>query len=99
PTAGTVSGGGSTPVTVSLNQAAASYPLGIYRGTIWFTNLSTTVVQSRQFALRSGQIDYFTEIFTNANNDLGNEILTFTPDGSTNFYSACREAALSFPTD
>jgi len=99
PMTGIISGGGSMPVTVSLNETAASYPLGIYRGAIVFSNLNTTVVQSRQFTLQSGQLDYFTEIFTNASNDLDNETLTFTPNGSTNFYAACREAALSFPTD
>ena len=40
-----------------------------------------------------------TELFDTSDNDLAFSTLTFTPDGSANFYAACREAATSFPTD
>ncbi|MCX7049153.1 MAG: C25 family cysteine peptidase [Candidatus Sumerlaeota bacterium] len=43
--------------------------------------------------------DYFTEIFLNADNDLAWSSLTFTPDGSSSFYRACRTAAAGFPVD
>jgi len=45
------------------------------------------------------QIDYFTELFDASDNDLANQTLSFMPDGSANFYQACREPAASFPSD
>jgi hypothetical protein len=45
------------------------------------------------------QPDYFTEIFTQADNDLDSTTLTFTPDGSTDFYSLCTGAATGFPAN
>ena len=63
-----------------------------------FTNLSTTGVRTRTFVFRVGQPDYFTELF-DAATTIWHSNLTFTPDGSTNFYSVCLEPAASFPTD
>lgn len=40
----------------------------------------------------------FTEVF-NGDNDMDNQTLTFTPDGSGNYYKLCREEADSFPTN
>jgi RHS repeat-associated protein len=37
--------------------------------------------------------------FSHHPNELDNQTLTFTPDGTPNFYSACREATAVFPTD
>jgi secreted trypsin-like serine protease len=44
----------------------------------------------------SAEFDYFTERF-NGDNDLSYQTLTFTPDGSANFYQACRSYAKQFP--
>jgi hypothetical protein len=44
------------------------------------------------------QPDYFTELFDAGDNDLSNQTLTFTPDGSADFYQACRTVAAAFPT-
>ncbi len=44
-------------------------------------------------------VDYFTEMFDTTTNDLAYRSFTFTPDGSTNFYSVCRETVTRFPTD
>lgn len=44
------------------------------------------------------EIDFFTEWFE-AGDDLAFQTLIFTPDGSGNFYTACREAASDFLTD
>lgn len=41
---------------------------------------------------------HFTELFTPGENDLDNITLTFTPNGSPDFYTVCRAAAVSFPT-
>lgn len=45
------------------------------------------------------QGDYFTELFDAADNDLDNQTLTLRPDGSPDFYAACRIGATAFPTD
>jgi uncharacterized repeat protein (TIGR03803 family) len=41
----------ATTVTLSLNAAANSLPLGNYTANVWFTNLNDGSVQSRQFDL------------------------------------------------
>jgi len=92
-------GGPAASVTVRLNALANTLPMGIYSGTIGFTNLASGAGQRRTFTLRVGQPDYFTELFDAGDNDLSFQTLTFTPDGSTSFYSACRDVASSFPTD
>ena len=45
------------------------------------------------------QADYFTELFDASDNDLDDLTLTFTPNGSADFYGACRTTATVFPTD
>jgi len=45
------------------------------------------------------QPDMFTEEFAAADNDLADQTLTFIPNGSADFYLACREPAVQFPTD
>jgi parallel beta-helix repeat protein len=42
---------------------------------------------------------YFTELFAAADNDLDNLTLTLMPDGSSSFYSAFVDTAVSFPVD
>ena len=44
------------------------------------------------------EIDFLTEEFVKGN-DLSLQTLTFTPDGSGNFYTLCRDEAEQFPTD
>jgi hypothetical protein len=51
PVGGTLAAGASTNVAVSLNSTAYTLPLGVYTATVWFTNLSDNVAQSRQFTL------------------------------------------------
>ncbi|MBI5384185.1 MAG: M36 family metallopeptidase [Verrucomicrobia bacterium] len=99
PTSGTLAAGASNFVTVSLDPSASSLAAGDYTGTAQFTNTASGMVQSRSFVLRVGQPDYFTEFFNTGDNDLDYQTLTFTPDGSTSFYSVCREPAFAFPTD
>ena len=48
-------GGAATNVTVSLNSAASNLVAGIYDASVWFTNLSSHVGQSRSFTLQAGQ--------------------------------------------
>ena len=44
-------GGPASTVTVSLNAAASNLMVGTYNSTVWFTNLTDGVGQSRVFAL------------------------------------------------
>jgi len=41
-------------------------------------------------------VEYFTELFDSANNDMDNKSFTFIPDGSACFYTLCRAAAAGF---
>jgi hypothetical protein len=43
--------------------------------------------------------DYFTEIFTESDNDLDYTMLTFTPDGSPDYYRGCTDQITSLPID
>ena len=44
-------GGPATNVTISLNSVASNLSVGIYKATVWFTNLNDRVGQGRQFTL------------------------------------------------
>ena len=46
-----ISGGPASTVTVSLNAAASNLMVGSYSSTVWFTNLSDGIGQSRVFTL------------------------------------------------
>jgi hypothetical protein len=50
---GTLDPGASTTVTVSLNSTACNLLAGDYNATVWFTNLNSSIGQSRQFALQT----------------------------------------------
>jgi len=91
--------GPSVSVTGSVGAAASGLPMGVYPATVWFSNLTSHARQSRQFSLRVGQPDYYTELFDSSPNDTAFQTWTFTPDGSASFYSVCRQGAGSFPTD
>ena len=100
PASGTLNPGGpAASVTASLTAPASSLPMGVYTATVWFTNLNDQVGQGRQFTLRVGQPDYYTELFDTTANDMSYKTFTFVPDGSANFYSVCQQPAAAFPTD
>lgn len=98
-TNGSIAPGGSNTLTLSVNASANALAAGRYTNILTFSNSLETIVQTFQVRLSIGLPDYFTELFDQADNDLDFQTWTFTPDGSTNFYSACREAATVFPTD
>jgi hypothetical protein len=50
--AGTLAPGTNAAVIISTNDAAANLGAGSYISTVWFTNLSDGVVQSRRFSLQ-----------------------------------------------
>ncbi len=92
-------GGPASVVNATLNSTANILPAGIYTDSVRFTNSTSGVSQQRQFVLRIGQSDYFTEFFETGGVDLDHQMFTFTPDGSASFYSVCHETASVFPTD
>ena len=54
PASGTLTPGGpATAVTFSLNVAATNLPAGTYSATVWFTNLTSHLAQSRQVILNT----------------------------------------------
>jgi hypothetical protein len=97
--AGVINVSNIASVEISLDGSATNLASGVYFGSVVFSNETTLSSQERQFTLRIGQPDAFTEIFSSADNDLAHRTLTFTPDASSGFYSLCREAAGAFPTD
>jgi hypothetical protein len=48
---GTLASGGAAIVSIGLDAAAGNLTVGAYTNTVWFTNLTATVAQSRQFIL------------------------------------------------
>ena len=96
---GTLNPGGSISVTVAVNAAASILPAGIYSDGITFSNQTSHARQSRPVTIRIGQPDTYTEVFDAGDFDLSFTTLIFTPDGTTNFYSVCRQPAAVFPTD
>ncbi|MCX6928242.1 MAG: M36 family metallopeptidase, partial [Verrucomicrobia bacterium] len=100
PSGGTLTPGGpAASVTANLNASATSLPMGVDPATVWFTNLNSRAWFARNFTLRVGQPDFYTELFDTTTNDLAFQTFTFTPDGSASYYRVCREVAASFPTD
>ncbi len=91
-------GNSSGATTVFLSPAAYSLPAGIYQSAVIFTNNNTGVIQAHPFTLNIG-VDYFTEIFSANDNNVNRVSFTFTPDGSFNYYTVCRQPATNFPTD
>jgi len=52
PTSGTLTSGGvAAVVTVRLNAASSNLASGVYLGSVWFTNVTSGLGQSRQFQL------------------------------------------------
>lgn len=98
-TGGSLTTGASNTITVSFNTIAPTLPAGVYTDAVIFSNAISGASQTRTVTLRVGQPDYYTELFDTVPNDLVNQALTFTPDGSTNFYAVCRVLAANFPTD
>ena len=45
-------GGGAATVTLTLNPSANLLPAGVYTANVWFTNLTSGLVQIRQFTLQ-----------------------------------------------
>ena len=48
-------GGGAASVSLALNPVASLLPAGVYTASLWFTNLTSGLMQVRQFTLQVGQ--------------------------------------------
>lgn len=60
---------------------------------------SPTGGDSNEATVSIDVVEYFTEIFDSANNDLAGKSFTFVPDGSACFYSLCRSIPSGFFTE
>ncbi|MCX7045267.1 MAG: choice-of-anchor D domain-containing protein [Candidatus Sumerlaeota bacterium] len=99
PASGNLGAGVVTTVTLALNgQAALLTTQSIYSAAATFINLSSGAQQQRLATLHVF-VDHFTEYFSNSDNDLDNTQITFTPDGSANFYNVCAKPVDAFPVD
>lgn len=98
PTSGTLAMDASIELTVALNSGADALAGGLHTDDVVITNITKGFVMTRTVELRA-DVDYFTEIFTEGDNDLDYQTLIFTPDGSNDFYRVCRVPANEFPTD
>jgi Zn-dependent metalloprotease/subtilisin family serine protease len=98
PGSGTVAGGGTASLTVTINSAANGLLKGIYTDTLTISNLTDGVSETRHITVRVGIPDYFTELFDTSPNDFSYQMLTFTPNGSSSFYKANIDLTNAFPS-
>ncbi|HTY88874.1 MAG TPA: M4 family metallopeptidase [Candidatus Acidoferrum sp.] len=99
PTNGVIPVNGSNSLSMSLNASANGLAMGIYTNYLTLTNSLDTAAQAVSVKLLVGQPDYFTECFDAADNDLDFQSFTFIPDGSSSYYSLCRETATNLATN
>ncbi|HUW19467.1 MAG TPA: S8 family serine peptidase [Sedimentisphaerales bacterium] len=99
PNSGTLNPGGSETVIVAINAEAEGFDPNTYGATVTFIHIARQVEHVRFVELVVTPLDYFTEWFDSQDNDLANDVLTFTPDGSGNFYRLCVKPADAFATD
>ena len=106
PNGGNILPGGVNDVNVIFD---ADRPLGTYKGQIIvYSNDIYTPDIVIAVTMTVEEVDYFTELFNFEypfdpqdpnRNDMTNQTLTLVPDGSGNYYRACRREAISFPVD
>jgi len=96
---GSLAPGTTSPVTATLNAAAAGLEDGFYSAAITFTNTVSGAVLARTVHLRVGQVDYFTEIFNTSAHDIDYQSFMFTPNTTASGYSVLREPVTALFTD
>ncbi len=97
PSSGTLAAGASATVTVIPNAAAASLRVGLNAGSVEFKNLTSGATRVRGVKLLCGGPEYFTELFSNDDNDTDNQSFSFSPQDSSNGYAVSRTSVTSFP--
>jgi endonuclease/exonuclease/phosphatase family metal-dependent hydrolase len=101
-TSGTVAAGATNSFSISVNAAVAPTTPGDYTGSITVTGAPGTPAVQRSVLLKvlSPVTDYLTQQFSVGSPfNLANRSVTFTPDGSVNFYKATIAAVSAFPVD
>ena len=99
PTAGTIPPHSVFPLTLAAGNAANALPYGHRIGEMRLTNQTTDIEQTASLDLGVRNRGYLTEFFNAGSFDLAHTRLTFTPNGSDEFYEVCRESVSGFSTD
>lgn len=89
----------SIEVNVCIAPDANLLDPNIYTDMVIFQNTDSGSIKMRLVTLTVKPPDCFTELFNANDNDLGFLSLTFSPDGSSSYYIACRKKVDEFPTD
>ena len=89
----------SIEVNVCITPEANLLDPNVYTDMIIFQNINSGGIKLRSVTLTVKPPDCFTESFDAGDNDLDFLSLTFSPDGSSSYYIACREKVDEFPTD
>jgi subtilisin family serine protease len=98
-TGGTLAVGASATVTVSLNSQAATRKVGRHVAELRFLNVGDGETRLRQVGLLCGGPEFFTELFSSADNDTDNRSFNFLPQDSASGYTVRRSNLTSFPVD
>jgi hypothetical protein len=96
---GALAAGASAEVTVSPNSQAATLRWGVDRAELRFLNTANEEVAVRTVELLRGGPEYFTELFSSADNDTDNQSFAFLPQDSASGYTVRRSNVASFPVD
>jgi len=100
PTSGVLDPCGVVEVRVCLTDWTQILDPCTYRETVVFHNVTSGHDQHRHITLTVYSPNAYTELFEANDNDLEGLMLTFQPDGSVAYYSACREESVTeFPVD
>lgn len=99
PNEGVLDPSDSIDVEVCITAEANVLAPDIYNQTLAFENTNSGSIKQRLVTLTVKPPDCFTESFDAGNSDLDFLSLTFSPDGSSAYYEACRERVEEFPTD
>ena len=89
----------SVDVNVCIAPTADLLEPNIYTEILTFRNLDSNSIKTRSFTLTVKLPDHFTQPFDTNETDLELLSLTFSPDGSTAYYQACRQRVRGLPTD
>jgi hypothetical protein len=86
-------------VDVCITSDANLLDLNIYDQILTFENTDSGSIKLRSVTLTVKPPDCFTESFDANDDDLAFLSLSFSPDGTSAYYEACREKVTEFPTD
>jgi len=89
----------SIDVNVCITSDANLLDPNIYDQMLTFENTNSGSIKLRLVTLTVKPPDCFTESFDAEGSDLEFVSLTFSPDGSSAYYEACREKVEEFPTE